>query len=262
MEGTLSGFSLGEIIEMLAKKKKTGVLSIDSESAGCGRIWLQKGQVHSVETPAFKNSKEGDEKERRQIEANLKDAMVEIMEWEKSAYCFEAADIDVGEDDSLFEVDSLLAEVSKLRDEWQQVKAEIPSQGAKVDLISEMTETSVSLSREQWALVAAVGKTTTVDDLRKELNVSPFQIGRVLFGLSKAGLIRCLGKAVDLDAGPIKEEPRPKVEAIDKKYIRSSIEENDEANQLIPSEWASYYQLLDSRKMDVRNTRIRSVAKH
>ena len=39
MEGSLTGFSIQDIFELLAMKKKTGVLCIDSPSEGQGRVW-------------------------------------------------------------------------------------------------------------------------------------------------------------------------------------------------------------------------------
>ncbi len=259
MEGTLTGFSLSEIIEMLAHNKKTGVLSIDSSSEGSGRVWFSEGQVRSAETPAFESREKGDKKNGGQTEDSLKDAMLEITEWEKSVYSFEACEVSVSDGDSLFEVGKILNEVARRHDEWELIKAEIPSRGAKVELISEMKEASASLSRDQWKLVARVGKNTTVDSLRQELEISRFQVGRILFNLSKAGLVRCLGEAADVDPSPTRANTQHKVEAIDKKYIRKSIMEDDEAKQLIPSEWASYYQLLDSRNISARNSGTRRI---
>ncbi len=260
MEGTLTGFSLSEVIEMLSHKKKTGVLSIDSSSEGSGRIWFSEGQVHSAETPAFESRETGDKKNRGQTEDILKDAMLEITEWEESVYSFEVGEVSVSDSDHLFEVDKMLDEVARRSDEWERIKAEIPSQAVKVELISEMKEDSISLSREQWELVAMVGKSKTVDSLRQALEISRFQIGRILFSLSKAGLVRCLGELADANPSPIKANTRPKVEAINKKYIRKSIVEDDEAKELIPSEWVSYYQLLDSRNVSARSSGTRRSA--
>lgn len=226
MNGSLTGFSLQEVLEMLAVKKKTGVLTVDAPAAGQGRIGLNGGQFCLAEASTISNG-------------SVEDALFEIVNWSGGAYSFEAGEAVEAEGDLLVEVESALAEVAKRQAEWEEIRQEIPSIQAKVELIVEVDMETIALTQREWMMAALIGRSATIEDLQKELKLSPLAACRDLSEMSKKGLIRCLGEVV---------ETAPEIKVSNKKYIRRSLQADAELEGQVPAEWASYYQLLDARQ--------------
>ncbi|MDP1808007.1 MAG: DUF4388 domain-containing protein [Actinomycetota bacterium] len=261
MEGSLTGFTMEEIFEMLATKKKSGILTVESPDQGEGSIWLSRGQLSWAETSAVAVDVDGD-MTPGWIKESIENALLEILNWPDGVYRFEAGPGEKKDSGVLLEVGVVLADVVKRQAEWDEIKTEIPSLKARVELITRVDSETINLTRDQWALISLIGKGVTVDNLQRQLKVSPLAICRALFSMSKNGLIRCLGEVAEIETGPqaLKIDTANKSE--NKKYIRKSLLVDDEAENLVPAEWASYYQLLDSRKVLATSCRSGRAAEH
>ncbi len=242
MEGSLTGFSLREIFEMLGATQKTGILEVTGVHDEDGQACFRDGLLYWAQAETGQDDGRGRLKER------IEDSVFEIFEWESDTYKFNAGKtVDKGGKTGL-KVGMVLADVAKCRAEWSEIRKEIPSMRAKVGMISKMETESVTFSREQWEVVASIGQSMTVEDLRAQLKCSPLTVCRILYELSKDGLIRCLGEIEEADPGTGKVKLATKKGAGGKKYIRRSLVVDDETAEAVPAEWSSYYQMLDSRK--------------
>ncbi len=242
MEGSLTGFSLKEIFEMLGATHKTGILEVTGVHDEDGRACFRDGLLYWAQTETREDNSRG------RLEERIEDSVFEIFEWESDTYRFNAGEtVDNGGKTGL-KVETVLADVAKYRTEWAEIRKEIPSMRAKIGMISKVETESVTLTCEQWEVVASIGQSMTVEDLRAQLKRSPLSVCRTLYKLSKGGLIRCLGEIEEADPGSVKVKLATKKEAGGKKYIRRSLVAHDETAEAVPAEWSSYYQLLDSRK--------------
>lgn len=248
MKGSLTGFSLKEIFEMLGATGKTGVLEVTGAYDEDGRACFRDGLLYWAQAETGEEDSSG----RGPLEERIEDSIFEIFEWESDAYKFNVGEtIDQGEQTGL-KVETVLADVDKRRVEWAEIRKEIPSMRAKIGMISTIDTKSVALTREQWEVVVSIGQGSTVEDLRTHLRRSPISVCRILCEMSKAGLIRCLGEIEGAEPGTEKVELAAKKEAGGKKYIRRSLVADNETDEAVPAEWASYYQLLDSRKETIK----------
>src|SRR3972149_434400 len=135
MEGSLSGFSLQEVLEMLAAKEKTGALTIDAAPAGQGRIWLKNGRFCLAETstvnPVANKAAGGED-----IQEATEQAFLEIISGGEGVYPFKAGkEADIA-DAGLLDVGTVLAGAAKRQKEWDEIRKEIPSLKAKVELMT------------------------------------------------------------------------------------------------------------------------------
>jgi DNA-binding MarR family transcriptional regulator len=261
MEGSLTGFSLKEIFEILAVTKKTGVLEVSEERGAQGKVYFKDGQLYWAETTTIDGPLPDDGAAQSHLRDRIADVLLEIFDWGTSLYRF---DINLTMDNAegtSFPVGGLLAEVVKRQAEWAEIRTEIPSLKARVELISKLAAESVSLTRSQWRIVSLIGKNATVEDLREELKVSPLAVCRCLYDMSKTGLIRCLGEVIEAEPDPPEATVELETTSLSKKYIRKSLV-SEEAENAMPVEWVSYYQLLDGQRLEAKRARAGAMAEH
>ncbi len=249
MEGSLSGFSLQEVLEMLAAKEKTGALAIEA-AAGQGRIWLKNGRFSLAETATIKPAA-GKSADAQEVKEATEEAIYDIINWGEGAYAFNAGEEAETDDPVLLDVGAVLAGAAKRQQEWAKIRKEIPSSKARVELIAAIEGEEVTLTKGEWAVIGCVGDSATVEEIGEELKLSPLAVSRTLFNMSQKGLIRCLGEVSE--TAPAAGKRARAAAAQHKKYIRRSLLADEEAEGLVPAEWASYYQLLDSRKVAARS---------
>jgi hypothetical protein len=259
MEGSLTGFTLREIFEMLAAMKKTGTLDVVSGNDEEGRACFRDGQLYWAET--FSDDEEETNGSAR-VKERIEDAVMEIFDWESDAYRFNAGETIEKGGKTALKVDAVLADVTKRQAEWAEIRKEIPSMKAKIGLIAKIESESVSLTSDQWEVIALISRCSIVDDLRAELKCGPLTVCRTLYEMSKMGLLRCLGEVEEAEPPAAKPKSNPESEAVGKKYIRKSLLIDEATSDAMPAEWSSYYQLLDSRKAAIKTRSNRKVTEH
>ena len=262
MEGSLTGFSIQDIFELLAMKKKTGVLCIDSPSEGQGRVWLREGRFSGAESTAIPGGGEGADPDGSHLRENLEETILAVLGWADGTYYFNAGEQADQEDGLALDVSMVLADVAKRRAEWEEIKKEIPSLRAKVELISRVEADAVTLTKNEWTIISLIGRCATVEEVQQESGQNALALCRTLLSMSKKGLIRCLGEVVESRParGGARQETQSKSQT--KKYIRRSLLADIEAEDSVPAEWASYYQLLDSRKVAAQPKRAGKAAEN
>jgi hypothetical protein len=261
MEGSLTGFSLKEIFEILAVTKKTGILEVSEELGAQGKVYFKDGQLYWAETTTIDGPLPEGDSTQSQLKDRIADVLLEIFDWGTSLYRFSINLTTDNSDGASFAVGGLLAEVIQRQAEWAEIRTEIPSMRARVELISRLAAESVNLTRSQWRIVSLIGKNASVEDLREDLKVSPLAVCRCLYDMSKTGLIRCLGEVIEDEPSPPEETVAPETASLSKKYIRKSLV-SEEAENAMPVEWESYYQLLDGQRLEAKSERVGKLAEH
>jgi len=126
MNGSLTGFSLQEVLEVLAFKQKTGLLTVDAQPVGLGRIGFSSGQLYLAEASTIMSDAKHSGKSVPASEG-IEEALLEILNWEECVYSFEAGDkVDAGVD-GFVDVALVLAAVAKRQAAWEEIREEIPS---------------------------------------------------------------------------------------------------------------------------------------
>lgn len=242
MEGMLTGFTLQEIFTMMAATKKTGVLEVMGSDANEGCVFFNEGNLTWAQTEIDGAEDDEDPESRGPAEDLVEDAVMRIFEWHNEAYRFVVGETtDKGGKTSLAVVGAL-SSVSKRLAEWAEIRTEVPSMKARVDLINKLGSENVTLTAAEWAIVTMVGQTASVEELRQGLKTSQISLCRTLYNMSKKGMLRCLGEIEDADSASAKGAKKGS-----KKYIRKSLLTQDDLEDGVPAEWASYYKRLDSR---------------
>lgn len=128
------------------------------------------------------------------------DAVFDLMRWTTGSFRFEpGTDASLAAEDVLVDmaVDTLVAEAANRMEHWGRVERFVPSRDAVVHLVvvpdaagtDVPASADVTISREEWRLVALVDGRRTVADLVAIHGQGEYHTSRLLCGLVEAGIV-------------------------------------------------------------------------
>jgi hypothetical protein len=154
LQGTLETFALSDVLRLLASTKKTGILRVDTDR-GHGEIQVVDGalgvgsaeQAPRAETPS--------------------EVLFEMLRSGVGSFVFDTeATVDTSTDGQ--DVDAALAEAEAQLTEWTEIAAVVPSPHCGVTL-RPTHDGDITLTPEQWRVVAMIGSGCTVAELGDRL---------------------------------------------------------------------------------------------
>jgi hypothetical protein len=189
LQGTLETFSLPDVLQLLASTKKTGCLRVSGDR-GEGSVWVKDGAIVAGETAGVAASP-------------TVDVVFELLRFDGGEFVFD----DGGEPREAGEpadVAVMLADAGRLLDEWREIEAVVPSNAHWVGLRTELPSDQVTIDRDGWRAVVAVGGGVSVADLGGQLELAELAVARLVKDLSEQGLVE-VGEP--RDAAPTRAEP-------------------------------------------------------
>lgn len=201
LQGTLDTFALPDVLHLLAATKKTGCVRLTG-SRGSGTVAVDGGAIVSVTADHAPRS------------VDLAGALFELLRFEDGSFAFDP-DVTVEGAGSAEDVDALLEGAGALLAEWRDIESVVPSLGARVRLRAELGSKSVTISRDQWPTLVAVGEGTTVGGLGDRLGLAELPISRVVRDLVELGVVDVAPadeRPVDEPSAVVADEPEPVVE--------------------------------------------------
>ena len=178
-QGSLKELPLPDIIQLVSVSGKTGKFTL-TRDADRGFIYLKNGQmVH-----AFVGDLIGEE------------AIYALAIWNQGEFQFSPSE----EPDRQTITKSntnLLMEAARRLDEWRVLSKKIPS----VDYVPELharenRHEQVTLNPQEWMLITKIDGTRSIADIGRALNVSSFDVAKILYGMITGELVQ-LKKKID-----------------------------------------------------------------
>jgi Domain of unknown function (DUF4388) len=171
-QGSLKELPLPDIIQLVSVSGKTGVFSLKRTGDDDGEIFLRGGQI----VHAHIGDLQGEE------------AVYELAIWPEGEFVFTP-----GQDTPLTTIHksntNLLMEAARRIDEWQVLSKRIPSTRLVPVFTNQSTTTSVSLTPQEWALICKIDERRTIEEVAIGLDMSPFEVCKLLYGLITSGLV-------------------------------------------------------------------------
>ncbi|NIA22868.1 MAG: DUF4388 domain-containing protein [Proteobacteria bacterium] len=173
LQGSLEDFDITDILELINIAKKDGALEITSGDY-TGIIYFENGVVVDVSTGDYK----GD------------DAIHRILRWNKGKFFFDPHK-SAAEKTLNIPIQKLMIEAARQLDEWKKIEQVIPS----VNVVLKLNENpptednEVSFTDEDWKVLSVVDGTKTLKEIARELAISEFETGRIVYNLVSAGFI-------------------------------------------------------------------------
>ena len=171
-QGSLKELPLPDIIQLVSVSGKTGVFSLRRNADAMGEIYLRNGQI----VHAHVGDLQGEE------------AMYELAIWPEGEFVFTP-----GQETEVTTIHksntNLLMEAARRIDEWQILSKRIPSTRLVPVFTQQATTTSVSLTPQEWALICKIDERRTIEEIAIGLDMSPFEVCKLLYGLITSGLV-------------------------------------------------------------------------
>lgn len=186
LQGDLDSFALPDVLRLLAGTGKTGRLGVTCADSS-GEVWLRDGEIVGGSVTSSPHA------------TKPADLVFELLRVDGGSFAFDDGEqlVDGGERST---VTDAIAAAEALVAEWAEVEAVVPSVHAPIALAPELTGGEVTVSAEQWRLLASLRSGTTVRALADQHRVTDLEASRRVKGLVEAGLVR-------LDDVPTAVEP-------------------------------------------------------
>jgi hypothetical protein len=177
-QGSLKELPLPDIIQLVSVSGKTGKFTL-THDAERGVIYLKNGQmVHATVGELV-----GEE------------AIYALAIWNQGEFQFSA-----GEEPDRQTITksntNLLMEAARRLDEWRVLSKKIPSVDFVPELMArENRHEQITLNPQEWILVTKIDGQRSIADIGAMLNVSSFDVAKILYGMITGELVQLKKKA-------------------------------------------------------------------
>jgi hypothetical protein len=170
-QGSLKELPLPDIIQLVSVSGKTGVFTLKN-GAEAGSIYLQDGQIVHAQV--------GD--------LNGEEAVYELAIWPQGEFVFTPGSPAPASSIQKSNT-NLLMEAARRIDEWQVLSKRIPSTRLVPVFTQKSSNTSVSFTPQEWALICKIDERRSIEEIAVGLGTSPFETCKILYGLITSGLV-------------------------------------------------------------------------
>lgn len=181
LQGTLDTFELGDVLTLLATTGKSGRLHLNGDR-GTGSLWFEGGEVvaaTAANVPA---------------EVDPTDVLFELLRYGRGEFTFVIGEA-APEAGPPHAVTPLLHRANETLSEWRELTNVVPSLAHRVALVAELVDEQVTLDREQWRTVLAIGGGLSVAALGESLDMAEVPVLRRVCDLLDRGLVEVLEPA-------------------------------------------------------------------
>jgi hypothetical protein len=171
LQGSLDAFALPDVLALLASTKKSGELYVRG-SRSEGRVWMDQGLVVGGEAPRART---------------LPEVFFELLRQEEGSFVFDpGAGVPDGE---AVAVEPVVRDAQQRLAEWRSIEAVVPSLAVRVRMVAHAPAPEVSVTAEQWEVLAVVAGGAPVEAVAQALTLGEFGACQVVKRLVDAGLV-------------------------------------------------------------------------
>lgn len=177
-QGSLKELPLPDIIQLVSVSGKTGKFTLSREHER-GFIYLKNGQmVHAIVGDLI-----GEE------------AIYALAIWNAGEFQF--APGEEPERQTITKSNTnLLMEAARRLDEWRVLSKKVPSVDHVPELmVRENRHEQITLNPQEWMLVTRIDGHRSITDIGRSLNVSSFDVAKILYGMITSELVQLKKKA-------------------------------------------------------------------
>lgn len=171
LRGNLSQLSLLDILRMLSFGKRSGRLDI-RQGGKAGEIYLERGLIVHAVTGTQIGEK----------------GVYTLMGWLEGDFSF-TPDIPAPELSINTTTEQLMLEASRQAEQWEDIKDVLSSTDAVFNLSPSGSTNTVSLKPIEWQVLAQVNGERSVVEIGEILNLHEFEVARIIYSLTTAGLL-------------------------------------------------------------------------
>lgn len=204
LRGNLKNRALSDVVHIIAAGNRTGTLVLEYGKQQCA-VAFKDGKPVSANSSTRRDSgkkqsnKNASEDELTQgnLALLVLDDVYEAFGWPEGVYSFDPhRKISKRGVPIKVTADSMVLEGCRRIDDWEKIRAIVPSDDAIFDLVGEVAQSlaaSLVLNERERAVSAALNGVRDVHMVAELCNLSVFETSKVLYGLCVIGLTRAVG---------------------------------------------------------------------
>lgn len=168
LQGSLEGFSLADVLGLLAAGSKSGRLRI-TDDRGTGSLWLEAGKLTKGVV--------GD-----RSDASLDETVFELMRFDSGDFFFDIDERSPDPDEPV-EVVDVVTEATHRLEEWRSIAAVVPSLEHVVTPVEDLPEGSITLNNDEWRVLLSCVPSATVGTVCAAIEMGEVDGSRAVKGL-------------------------------------------------------------------------------
>lgn len=220
-------------------KRALELQTSDAESRRLGEILVEEGFLSPKVLETF-------------VQEQIQDTIFDLFRWDQGEFDFKAGVIPTEEDIGLsVSVENIIMEGSRRLEEWSRIRKKVPHEHAIFRMAVAPGEGTfeISLKPSEWKLLCLLDGRRDIARLSELLDMSDFEVSRVLYGMFSGGLLERVngdGTAVaateeaalveDEEAAVVQAEPEE--ESAGAEVSTEQVEETAEPPEVTPAEGA------------------------
>ncbi len=178
LQGNLEDFELTDVIQLIQLGQKDGGLRIQVDD-NVGVMYFKDGMVIHANTNFLKGEP----------------AIDSILSWKKGRFVFNPSEETLEHTVDL-PIQQVVLEAARRIDELGKIQKLIPS----FDIIVMIVEVpavgvnNINLMPEEWKVLSFVDGSRTIKEIAQKINISEFEVSKILYGLLSSGLVKIVQK--------------------------------------------------------------------
>jgi hypothetical protein len=194
LQGTFDVLSFSEILRLLSRQGVTGRLHLRSRSYGANLFFEDGALVGADQSEHQAAAAAGDVRNR------LEEICFEMMEADRGSFEFQPGKPTALPGAVRLKVETVLARARKRLEEWRVLLERVPSLEVQPRLVADLDAAEVTLDKQRWRLLTVVDGRRNLRTIGRTLNLSDFDVCRILVDLLDAGVVELDGAAAALAA--------------------------------------------------------------
>jgi hypothetical protein len=185
LSGTLDTFTIAEVLGLVEHARQTGALEVRGPD-GHGTLYTTDGRFCAGEAADYSGPVES----REALDVRLVDVCFHLFRIASGDYEFTANRLPPWEADRATDVAPIVEQVEQIVRAWPAVEAVVPSFDQRLELVDDLADDSVTLSRAAFRVLTLVDGTRTVRQVARELGRSVVVVGPMVKELIEQGALR------------------------------------------------------------------------
>lgn len=194
LQGTFDVLNFSETLRLISRQSLTGRLHLRSRSYGANLFFEDGTLVGADQSEHQAAAAAGDVRNR------LEEICFEMLEADRGSFEFQPGKATTLPGAVRLKVETVLTRARKRLEEWRALIERVPSLEVQPRLISDLDASEVTLDKQRWKMLTVVDGRRNLRTIGRTLNLSDFDVCRILVDLLDAGVVELDGAAAVLAA--------------------------------------------------------------
>ncbi|MDQ2726312.1 MAG: DUF4388 domain-containing protein [Actinomycetota bacterium] len=194
LQGTFDVLNFSETLRLLSRQSLTGRLHLRSRSYGVNLFFEDGALVGADQSEHPAAAAAGDVRNR------LEEICFEMLEADRGSFEFQPGKPTALPGAVRLKVETVLTRARKRHEEWRVLIERVPSLEVQPRLVADLDASEVTLDKQRWKMLTVVDGRRNLRTIGRTLNLSDFDVCRVLVDLLDAGVVELDGAAAVLAA--------------------------------------------------------------